>query len=60
MKTLIVPAIALIAICGCVLLAAELRATTADVDHWRAAYLQAAADGRELHDDVRRLREFTR
>jgi len=60
MRTCFLSACAVVAAIACVVLAAELRATTADADHWRDAYLQAAADSRELHDDVRRLREFTR
>ncbi len=59
MRTFFLFACALIAVSGCLLLAAELRATSADADHWRDAYLRAAADSRELHDDIRRLREFT-
>ncbi len=60
MRTFILAACALIACCGCLMLAAELRATTADADHWRDAYMQAAEDSRELLADVHRLREFTR
>lgn len=47
-------------VCACLVSLAELRQTTAAADHWRDAYLRAAAESRALHADLRHLREFRR